>query len=151
MDLLAVVRPDSWNIPLFIHVLGAMLWTGTLLLAVIAFAEQRRGGEPRFGFRTLLWASVPAYLVMRIGAQIIASKEKVEDSDDAWIGIGFIVSDLGLLLLIAATICAYVATRRTRRAEASSGTGLATASMVLSGILLFAAVVAVWAMTTKPV
>lgn len=152
MDLLAVVRPDSWNFPLFIHVMGAMLWTGTLLLAVIAFADQRRGGEPRFGFLTLLRASIPAYIVMRVGAQLIASKEKVEDSKEAWIGIGFAVSDIGVLLLIIATICSYIATRRARSAEggASTGTGLATASMVLSGILLAAAVLAIWAMTTKP-
>lgn len=151
MDLLAVVRPDSWNFPLLIHVLGAMLWTGTLLLAVIAFADQRRGGQPRFGFLTLLRASIPAYLIMRVGAQWVASKEKVEDSDDAWIAIGFIVSDIGLLLLIIATVCAYIATRKARNAEAGTGTGLATASMVLSGILLVASIVAVWAMTTKPV
>lgn len=153
MDLLAVVRPDSWNFPLFIHVMGAMLWTGTLLLAVIAFADQRRGGDPRFGFLTLLRASIPAYIIMRVGAQLIASKEKVEDSNDTWIGIGFMVSDVGVLLLIIATICAFIATRRARSAEAgtSTGTGLATASMVLSGILLVAAVLAIWAMTTKPV
>jgi hypothetical protein len=153
MDLLAVVRPDSWNFPLFIHVLGAMLWTGTLLLAVIAFADQRRGGDPRFGFLTLLRASIPAYIVMRVGAQLVADKEKLSDSDDAWIGIGYAVTDIGVLLLIIATICAYIATRRARSAEAgtSTGTGLATASMVLSGILLVAALVAMWAMTTKPV
>lgn len=151
MDVLAVVRPDSWNVPLFIHVLGAMLWTGTLLLAVIAFVDQRRGGEPRFGFLTLLRASIPAYVVMRVGAGLVASKEKVTDSKDAWIGIGFIVSDLGALLLIVATICAYVATRRARRPEGATGTGLATASLALSGVLLFGALVAVWAMTTKPV
>lgn len=151
MDVIAVVRPDSWNVPLFIHVLGAMLWTGTLLLAVIAFADQRRGGDPRFGFLTLLRASIPAYIIMRVGAQLVADKEKLGDSDDAWIGIGYGVTDLGVLLLIIATVCAGLAARKARRGEGGTGTGLATASLALSAVLLVGALVAIWAMTTKPV
>jgi hypothetical protein len=30
MSILAVVRPDSWNFPLFLHVLGAMILVGGL-------------------------------------------------------------------------------------------------------------------------
>ena len=28
MTVLAVIRPDSWNFPLFLHVLGAMILVG---------------------------------------------------------------------------------------------------------------------------
>ena len=28
MSLLAAIRPDDWNIPLFVHVLGAMVLVG---------------------------------------------------------------------------------------------------------------------------
>ena len=31
MSALAFVRPDSWDFPLFLHVLGAMVWSGALL------------------------------------------------------------------------------------------------------------------------
>jgi hypothetical protein len=155
MDVLAVVRPDSWNLPLFVHVLGAMLWIGTLLLAVLAFSDHRRGGDPRFGFLTLLRASIPSYIVMRVGAQWIADKEKLTDSNDAWIGIGYGVTDFGVLLLLIATICAGIAARRARAAVApagdSSGGGLVTASLALTSLLLVGALVALWAMTTKPV
>lgn len=34
--MLAVVRPDSWNLPLFLHVLGAMVLVGTLATAAVA-------------------------------------------------------------------------------------------------------------------
>jgi hypothetical protein len=150
MDVLATVTPDDWNLPLFIHVLGALVWTATLLVAVLAFVDARRGGEPRFGFLTLLRWSIPSYIVMRVGAQWILSKEKLEDSEAAWIGIGFAVTDLGLLLLVIATICSGIAARRARRSEAGSGKGLATTALVLTGLLLVGALVSVWAMTTKP-
>ena len=44
MTVLAFVRPDSWNFPLFVHVLGAMILVGGLLAgaACLAFATRRR-------------------------------------------------------------------------------------------------------------
>ena len=30
--MLASIRPDSWNLPLFVHVLGAMILVGGLLV-----------------------------------------------------------------------------------------------------------------------
>jgi hypothetical protein len=127
-----------------------MVWVGTLLVAVIAFADAQRGGEPRFGFLTLLRASIPAYIVMRVGAEWAASKEHLGDSKDAWVGIGYLVSDAGVLLLVVATICAGVAAKRARGAEDGSGTGLVTTALALSSLVLVGALVAVWAMTTKP-
>ena len=36
---IALVRPDSWNLPLFLHVLGATLTFGTTAtVAILAFA-----------------------------------------------------------------------------------------------------------------
>ena len=40
-------------------------------------------------FRTLLIGAIPAYLVMRVGAEWIADKENLVDSDAAWISIGY--------------------------------------------------------------
>src|SRR5690349_21747485 len=105
MDLLAAVRPDSWNFPLFFHIAGAMALVASLVVAPYALSIARaRGDQPaaQFAFRVLWRFTLPAYLVMRIAAQIIASKEKLEDSEATWIGIGFITTDAGLLLLIIA-------------------------------------------------
>src|SRR3954453_22043776 len=107
------MRPTSWDLPLFLHVLGAMVLVGVLLAALIALLLQWRGGTAEetlrsFAFRSLLLVGVPAYLAMRIGAQWIYSKEfPGGGSDDpTWVGVGFIVSDAGALLLIATCIVA---------------------------------------------
>ena len=43
--VLALIRPDSWNLPLFLHVLGATLTFGaTATVALLGFAGQR--GDP---------------------------------------------------------------------------------------------------------
>ena len=102
-SVLAAVRPDSWNFPLFVHVLGAMILVGGLLTGASAIAFAR--GETRFlrlGYWTLLLVALPGYIVMRIGAQWIYSKEGWDDLPDdaipAWIDIGYIVADAGALL-----------------------------------------------------
>lgn len=152
--MLAVVRPDSWNFLLFIHVAGAMALVGSLILAGWSIRIARtRGDQPaaQFAYRVLWRAVLPSYVVMRVGAQLIASKEKVENSDDAWVGIGFTVSDAGLLLLIIGLILAGLAARRAKRGQSVAGsTGLRVAT-ILTGVLVAAYVVAIWAMTTKPV
>ena len=62
--------------------------------------------------------------------------------------IGFTVTDLGVFLLIIATILGGLAARR-----ASRGGGPSVSARVATGlvsVLLVAYLVAVWAMTTKP-
>ena len=123
--------------------------SAALVLAV------RSGGEDRvslarFGFRTLLIGVVPSYIVMRIGAEWISSREGFGgDNDPGWIGVGYITSDFGLLLIIIATVLSGLAARRIR--SNPDGPSLMTRiSMALTFILIAAYVVAVWAMTTKP-
>jgi hypothetical protein len=148
----AAVRPDSWNFPLFLHVLGAMVLVGLLAAAVVVLAVSRgeddRTASVRLAFRTLLIGAIPAYLVMRVGAEWIASKEHLEDSDASWIGIGYGVSDMGLLLLIVLNVLAGLAYRRARR----GGTPRALVSWTtgLTLLLIVAYGVALWAMATKP-
>ena len=150
MDVLAAIRPDEWNLWLFLHILGALGLTGALATAAYYLFRARRDGSPalaRVGFRTLLLAAIPSYLVTRVSAQVLLDKEGLEDSEDAWITIGFIVTDLGLLLIIAATVGAAIAMRR---AEGTSSRGTAVAAWACS-FLLVAYTVALWAMATKPV
>ncbi len=151
---LAIVRPDEWNFPLFLHVLGAMTFVAVLAVVAVLLVLAARGGDRpatlRFAFRTLLYAGIPSYLVFRVGAEWIADKEGLADSDDAWIGIGYIVSDLGLLLLIVAMVLVGMASRRARR-EPPTGERLVRPATAIMLLLIVAYAVALWAMATKPV
>jgi hypothetical protein len=149
-SVLASVRPDSWNFPLLVHVLGAMILVGGLLTgaSILTFAR----GDVRFlrlGYWTLLAVALPGYIVMRLGAQWIYSKEHLDDapSDPTWIGIGFIVADLGALLVLIALIVGGIGVRRL---DSGGGQGLLKAAMVIAWLVLAAALVAVWAMAGKP-
>ena len=149
--MLAVIRPDSWNLPLFVHVAGAMLLVGALVVATVAMSVVLRRGDgvavlSRLAFRTLLIGVIPSYILMRVGAEWIASESNLPD-DLSWIGLGYIVADGGLLLMIIATVLAW---RASRRGEEGPG-GVGRAAFVLAAVLIVAYGMAVWAMTTKPV
>ena len=135
----------DWDLPLFFHILGAMALMGALLLAATSLATGEGGvrGSLRLGYRALLLVALPSWFVMRIAAQWILDESPFDD-EAAWIGIGFITSELGLLLLIAATVCAGLSLRRGDRP------GLTRAAFILSVLLLVMYVVTLWAMTTKP-
>jgi hypothetical protein len=154
MTLLAAIRPDDWNLSLFLHVLGAMALVGALVLVALSLASARGGDSAaglRLAYRALLLGAIPAWIAMRVGAQWIASKEGLDDLDEppAWVDIGFLTSEPTLLLLIAATVCAGIASRRAREGGRAFG-GLNTAALVLVSITLLAYVLAIWAMSTKP-
>jgi hypothetical protein len=148
--MVAVIRPDAWNLPLFLHVAGAMLLVGALVVVAATMAGALRGGDGAgaltgLAFRTLLIGVLPAYVLMRVGAEWIASEEGVPDDVD-WIGIGYAVADGGLLLTIIATVLAW---RAKRRGAAGPG-GLGRGVLGLAAVLLVAYGVAIWAMTAKP-
>jgi len=147
LTLLAFIRPDDWKLPLFLHILGAMTLVGGLVLAGSSLFGAWRQGDAavlRSGYRALLIAVLPGWLVMRIAAEWILSKEHLEDAKLTWVDIGFSVAEPGLLLIIIATVLAGLAARR-----GTSGTGVRVAA-VLVGVLIVAYLVAIWAMTTKP-
>jgi hypothetical protein len=156
--VLAAIRPDSWNFPLLVHVLGAALLVGALVTAVSMQAlgwARSTGADPpayaRLAFRTLLLVALPAWFVMRIGAEWIYSKEQWADAADepGWLGFGYITADLGGLLLLTAIVLAGFGARRLVRAGSGSNT-LARSATVLSVIVLALYLVALWAMTAKP-
>jgi hypothetical protein len=152
MSVLAAVRPDSWNFPLLVHVLGATVLVGGLVTCASALAFAKGDARLlRLGYWSLVAISLPGYIVMRIGAQWIYSKEHLDDIPDkfvpTWINIGFLVADLGGLLLLVTLIVGGIGVRRLRDGK---GGGLLKATLVLSVVLLAAYVVAVWAMAGKP-
>jgi hypothetical protein len=150
MSVLASIRPDSWNFPLFLHVLGAMILVGGTLTGAFALAFAR-GSAPilRLGYYSLLAVALPGYILMRIGGQWIYSKEGLDDApiDSAWTTIGFVVADAGAVLLLIALIVGGIGVYQLRSGR---GTRLLRTSMVISFALLAAYVVAIWAMSGKP-
>ena len=148
MSTLASIRPDSWNFPLFLHVLGAMVLVGAAAIGSVSALASGKGDDSgflrRLSFRSFLIVALPAYIVMRIGAEWMYSKEFGDGVDDpTWIGIGYITADAGALLLLITLILSGIATRR-------GSPGLARAAGVISMIALIAWLVAVWAMGGKP-
>jgi hypothetical protein len=149
---MATVRPDSWNIPLFLHVAGAMVLVGALVVVAWTLVKAWRGdsaGLTTVAFRTLLYVAIPSFIVMRGAAQWIAHKEHLDNSDVSWISIGFSTSDGGGLFVIIATLLAGLGARRLRR-EGSASPTLGRVAAVLTLIPLIAFLVTIWAMTAKP-
>ena len=137
-----MIVAGAYELSLFTHILGAMVLLGSLLLAATSLAPGR-DGSVRLAYRALLMVALPSYIVMRVAAQWVLD-ESGADEEEGWITIGFITSELGLLLMIVATVCAGLSNRRGGRP------GLTRAAFVISALLVVMYVVTIWAMTAKP-
>ena len=142
--MLALLRPDSWDFPLFLHVLGAVVLVGAT--AATALAASRAGPSlllRRVAFGTLAAVALPAWVLMRVAGQWIESKEDIE-GDPTWLGIGYVVGDIGLVILVVTTLIGWWSSRSPdRRWPARTVTALAS-------VYLIALLVAMWAMSGKP-
>jgi hypothetical protein len=147
--ILATIRPDDQNFPLFVHILGAAVLVGGLVTATSALAFAR--GEARLlrlGYWSLLAVSLPGYVIMRIGAEWIYTKgwDQLEE-DPTWLEIGYVIADIGALVLLVSLVLGGIGVYRLREGK---GAGLLKVTMALSLVLLAAYVVAAWAMAGKP-
>ena len=146
--ILLYLRPSSWSLPLFVHVLGAtVLFGATLAVTVLVLVGRRQRQNAallsRLAFRSVIGLVVPAWIVMRVGAQLIVDKEFPHNAP-GWVNVGFAVSEPGLVLLLAMAILAGAAARR-------GGTGRAAGAVaILAPIYLVALGVAWFAMSAKP-
>lgn len=149
--MLASVRPDDINVALLVHVVGAMAMVGALVTAAAAALVGWRDETAsllRLSSKTLLFVALPAFIVMRVGAEWAFFEENLDDAPElAWVDIGYITSDLGGLLLLIALILGGIGLRRTR---SGGGSGLLKASGVIAALLVVIYVVAIWAMGAKP-
>ena len=107
MSVLGTIRPNDWEFPLFLHVLGATLLFGAIFAtAGVSIASWRRPGVPalaRSAFWTLLTVAIPAWILMRGGAAWIYDKEGFSgDNDPTWVTVGLVAAEPGLLLLLLA-------------------------------------------------
>jgi hypothetical protein len=152
--IVAIDRPGAWELPLFLHVAGAMVMVGTVAAVLWMLVTAWRGdrsGVTGTAFRTLLYGTIPAFIVMRAAAQWVYDKEGLDAAkkDPAWIGIGFGSSDFMALFLIVATVLAGLGARRLRR-NPEAGPTLGRVAVFFTLIPLLAFLVTIWAMTTKP-
>lgn len=153
---LAAIRPDSVNFPLFLHVLGAMVLTGGLIIAtlalVLAWRRMNGGGAvvlARLGLRSFLLVVIPGYVLMRIAAQWTEAEEFPDQYEADWLDVGYLTADVGALVILLTIVPAVLGLRRLRR-EGGERSVLPRIVAVASTLLLAAYLVAVWAMTTKP-
>jgi hypothetical protein len=132
--------------PLFLHVLGATLLFGALLaVTTLAYASTRivdHGAMLRRLAFTIMLAGVwPSYVLMRVGAQWLLSHEGLDKNQPGWVDVGFLVSDVGILVLLVLTLLGWLGLRRPRVGIWFAG---------LAGVYLVALGVAVFAMSAKP-
>jgi D-alanyl-lipoteichoic acid acyltransferase DltB (MBOAT superfamily) len=148
VTVLLYLRPSSWSLPLFVHVLGAtVLFGGTLAVAILVLVAWRRRDLAallsRLAFRLLLFFVLPAWILMRVGAGWIDGKE-FPKNEPGWVGVGYVVSEGGLVLLVVMAVLAW-------RSARGGGTGRAAGAVaVLAPLYLVALAVAWFAMSAKP-
>jgi hypothetical protein len=144
--VIALVRPGEWNLPLFLHVLGAIALFGSVAtVALVSLAAEREPGQTAFGrklsFVTMFAVVWPSFLAMRVGAQWIYDKEDISGFP-GWVAVGAVVGDGGILVMLGLTLLCWLALRGRARA--------ARLVPALAGLYLLALVVAWWAMSAKP-
>ena len=127
--MIAFSRP-FW--PLFLHILGAMTLYGTILTAILLAATRRAAAT----FTTLLIA-IPSYVVLRVFAQVIYSDENFA-KDPTWVGIGFMASDIGLLLLLITIGVTYWWKRSGKPVAGRISLGLSAVYLVLLTVAMLA-------------
>jgi uncharacterized membrane protein len=157
VTVLAAIRPTGWDFPLFLHVLGAMILVGGLVVAVSMqlLAWRRRNPADvaafsRGAFWALLTVALPGWVVMRVGGEWIRSKEGYSGPDDpSWLGFGYFAADIGFVVLLVTVLLAGLGVRRLRRSGGGTSI-LGRIATPLATILLTLYLVAVWAMTAKP-
>lgn len=115
--------------PLFLHVLGAMVLFGAALAAFVVLLAGHRAA----GFKALLVA-IPAWILMRGGAQWTYSNGYSAVKNATWLKLGMNVADGGLIVLLLALGAAYWAQRTSNRRAGRAAIALCGVYLVLLGV-----------------
>jgi hypothetical protein len=153
-ELLAAIRPDDQSFALLLHLVGATVTFGALLASATSLALAR--GDTRLlrlGYFSLLLVGLPGLILLRLAGEWLYRLQNWDQlpaqfDEPTWLGIGFIVADLGGILLLVALALGGVGVYRLGHGK--GGTLLLKATMVIAFVLILAYIVAVWAMTGKP-
>jgi len=125
-------------LPLFLHILGAMVLVGamlTVLLLTVTAWRRPLALLSKSTFRTLLIVAIPAWLLMRACGQWMYSEEGWSgDNDPTWLGIGYLVGDFGLLILLITTGVAFWWNRSNKAVAGRIVAVLSLVYLVLLGV-----------------
>jgi hypothetical protein len=149
--------PSSWNVPLLVHVTGAMILVGGMLTAATALVSAR-GDERRLrlGYYSLLFVAFPGMMLTKMGATAIWSKYSDHGffrsafpsrDDPTWIMIGGTALDMGAGALVLALIAGWFGLKKL---DTKRGQQLMKLTTLISIGLLAAYVVTIWAMAGRP-
>ena len=133
--MIAYSRPF---LPLFLHILGAMVLVGamlTVLLLTVTAWRRPLALLSKSTFRTLLIVAIPAWLLMRACGQWMYSEEGWSGHNDpTWLGIGYLVGDFGLLILLITTGVAFWWNRSNKAVAGRIVAVLSLVYLVLLGV-----------------
>jgi hypothetical protein len=133
--MIAAGRPF---LPLFLHILGAMVLVGamlTVLLLTVTAWRRPLALLSKSTFRTLLIVAIPAWLLMRACGQWMYSEEGWSGHNDpTWLGIGYLVGDFGLLILLITTGVAFWWNRSNKAVAGRIVAVLSLVYLVLLGV-----------------
>ena len=149
--------PSSWNLPLLVHVTGAMILVGGMLAAATALISAH-GDEKRLrlGYYSLLFVAFPGMMLTKLGATAINSKYSghgffrsafPSQDDPTWIMIGGTALDMGGGALVTALILGWFGLKKL---DTKRGQQMMKLVMLISIGLLAAYVLAIWAMGARP-
>ena len=145
--MLAIIRSHTIDLPLFLHVLGAIVLFGaTSAATILAWAGRRGKNLPalaRAAFGTLLFCALPAWLLLFLFGSATKSREHLPNGIH-WVDVPAAIAGAGLLVLLAATAAAFAWSRRPQGSWQPRAVGL------LSAGYLVALAFAWWVMTAKP-
>jgi hypothetical protein len=115
--------------PLFLHVLGAMVLFGAVLAALVVLVAGHRAA----GFKSLLIA-IPAWILMRGGAEWTYSNGYSAVKNATWLKLGMNIADGGLIVLLLALGAAFWSQRTPSRWAARTAIALSGVYLVLLGV-----------------
>jgi hypothetical protein len=145
--MVAVLRGDAIDFPLFLHVLGAIVLFGAVasvaLLSISALRIPQHGVLLRgIALVTTLAAVWPGFVAMFVAGFWVLDREGYdEDKPPGWALTGIGIAEGGLFLLIALTVLVWLSRRRPAATPWAAGLAL---------LYLLALAVGWFAMTAKP-
>jgi hypothetical protein len=156
--MLGLIRPDTWNWLLFFHITFAFVLVGGVITVVIVSVAARVAALQAhlpllrgMAFWTNLAVVLPAFIGLRIFAEILAGKEFPNGTPNPdWLDLSYPLTDGALVIGgVLLTLLQYWVVRRTRAGK--TGGWQAQLATVLPPIFLATLVTVVVLMAGKPI